>query len=97
MLFDISELVALVETVPLSGLTTEVATEFDVAVKVELATEVDAVAVAASELCEAGGRRYRWSTWLLPLHSKLRVLETVELGVTGKGCFSTKISAAVAG
>ena len=42
VLFDVSEFVALVEAVALSELTTE-----DV-------TEVNAVAVAASELCEAG-------------------------------------------
>ena len=54
MLFDISELVALVEAVALSELTTEDVTEVDATATVELATEVDAVAVAASELCEAG-------------------------------------------
>jgi len=37
VLFDISELVSLVEAVPLSELTTEVATELDVAATVELA------------------------------------------------------------
>ncbi|CAD0130299.1 protein of unknown function [Streptococcus thermophilus] len=48
MLFDVSEFVALVETVALSELTTEDITKVD--------------AVAASELCEAGDRRYLWRT-----------------------------------
>ena len=48
VLFDVSEFVALVETVALSELTTEDITKVD--------------AVAASELCEAGDRRYRWRT-----------------------------------
>ena len=96
VLFDVSEFVALVEAVPLSELTTEVATEFDVAVTVELATEVDAVAVAASELCEAGdvdtAGALAFATSLVAAGA-----ETVELGVTGKAASPPKISAAVAG
>ena len=96
MLFDVSEFVALVEAVPLSELTTEVATEFDVAVTVELATEVDAVAVAASELCEAGDVE---TAGALAFATSLEAAgaETVELGVTGKAASPPKISAAVAG
>ena len=96
MLFDISELVALVEAVALSELTTEVATEFDVTATVELATEVDTVAVAASELCEAGdvdtAGALAFATSLVAAGA-----ETVELGVTGKAASPPKISAAVTG
>ena len=96
MLFDISELVSLVEAVPFSELTTKVATEFDVAATVELASEVDAVAVAASELCEAGdidtAGALAFATSLVAAGAK-----SVELGVTGKAASPPKISAAVAG
>ena len=94
MLFDVSEFVALVEAVALSELTTEVATEFDVAATVELATEVDAV--AASELCEAGDVD---TAGALAFVTSLEAAgaETVELGVTGKAASPPKISAAVAG
>ena len=96
MLFDISELVALVEAVALSELTTEDVTEADVTATVELATEVDTVAVAASELCEAGdvdtAGALAFATSLVAAGA-----ETVELGVTGKAASPPKISAAVAG
>ena len=98
MLFDISELVALVEAVPLSELTTEDVTEVDATATVELATEVDAVAVtvAASELCEAGDID---TAGALAFVTSLEAAgaETVELGVTGKAASPPKISAAVAG
>ena len=96
MLFDISELVALVEAVPLSELTTEDVTEVDATATVELATEVDAVAVAASELCEAGDVD---TAGALAFVTSLEAAgaETVELGVTGKAASPPKISAAVAG
>ena len=98
MLFDISELVALVEAVPLSELTTEDVTEVDATATVELATEVDAVAVAASELCEAGdvdtAGVLAFGTSLVATEAGA---ETVELGVTGKAASPPKISAAVAG
>ena len=108
MLFDISELVALVEAVALSELTTEdvtevdatatveLATEVDATATVELATEVDAVAVAASEFCEAGdvdtAGALAFATSLVAAGA-----ETVELGVTGKDASPPKISAPVAG
>ena len=96
MLFDISELVALVEAVPLSELTTEDVTEVDATATVELATDVDAVEVAASELCEAGDVD---TTGALAFATSLEAAgaETVELGVTGKAASPPKISAAVAG
>ena len=96
MLFDISELVALVEAVPLSELTTEDVIEVDATATVELATEVDAVAVAASELCEAGDVD---TAGALAFVTSLEAAgaETVELGVTGKAASPPKISAAVAG
>lgn len=84
VLFDVSEFVALVEAVALSELTTE-----DV-------TEVNAVAVAASELCEAGdvdtAGALAFATSLVAAGA-----ETVELGVTGKDASPPKISAPVAG
>ena len=96
MLFDISELVALVEAVALSELTTEDVTEVDATATVELATEVDAVAVAASEFCEAGdvdtAGALAFATSLVAAGA-----ETVELGVTGKDASPPKISAPVAG
>ena len=96
MLFDISELVALVEAVALSELTTEVVTEVDATATVELATEVDTVAVVASELCEAGDVD---TAGVLAFGTSLEAAgaETVELGVTGKAASPPKISAAVAG
>ena len=96
MLFDISELVALVEAVALSELTTEDVTEADVTATVELATDVDAVEVTASELCEAGDVD---TTGALAFATSLVAAgaETVELGVTGKAASPPKISAAVAG
>ena len=60
-LFDVSELVALVEAVALSELTTEDVTEVDATATVELATEVDAAVVTASELSGASDV-YRRST-----------------------------------
>ena len=94
MLFDISELVALVEAVSLSELTTEDVTEVDATATVELATEVDAVAVAASELCEAGdvdtAGALAFATSLVAAGA-----ETVDLGVTGKAASPPKISAAI--
>ena len=96
MLFDISELVALVEAVALSELTTEDVTEVDATATVELATDVDEVEVTASELCEAGdvdtARALAFATSL-----EAAGAETVELGVTGKAASPPKISAAVAG
>ena len=81
-LFDVSELVALVEAVALSELTTEDVTEVD--------------AVAASELCEAGdidtAGALGFATSLVATGA-----ETVELGVAGKAASPPKISAAVAG
>ena len=80
-LFDVSELVALVEAVALSELTTEDVTEVD--------------AVAASELCEAGdidtAGALAFATSLVATGA-----ETVDLGVTGKAASPPKISAAVA-
>ena len=61
-LFDVSELVALVEAVTLSELTTEDVTEVDATATVELATEVDAAVVTASELCGASDVDIRRST-----------------------------------
>ena len=82
VLFDVSEFVALVEAVALSELTTE-----DV-------TEVNAVAVAASELCEAGdvdtAGALAFATSLVAAGA-----ETVDLGVTGKAASPPKISAAI--
>ena len=84
VLFDVSEFVALVETVALSELTTE-----DV-------TEVNAVAVAASELCEAGdvdtAGELAFSTLLVAAGA-----ETLDLEVAGKAASPPKISAPVAG
>ena len=81
MLFDVSELVALVEADTLSELTTE-----DV-------TEVDAVGVTASELCGASdvdtAGALGFATSLVATGA-----ETVELGVTGKAASPPKISAA---
>ena len=79
-LFDVSELVALVEAVALSELTTEDVTEVD--------------AVAASELCEAGdvdtAGALAFATSLVAAGA-----ETVDLGVTGKAASPPKISAAI--
>ena len=79
MLFDVSELVALVEADTLSELTTEDVTEVD--------------AVAASELCEAGdvdtAGALAFATSLVAAGAK-----TVDLGVTGKAASPPKISAA---
>ena len=98
MLFDISELVALVEAVALSELTTEDVTEVVVTATVELATEVDTVAVAASELCEAGdvdtAGVLAFGTSLVATEAGA---ETVELGVSVSDASPPKISAAVAG
>ena len=71
-------------------------TEVDATATVELATEVDAVAVAASELCEAGDVD---TAGALAFVTSLEAAgaETVELGVTGKAASPPKISAAVAG
>ncbi len=84
VLFDVSEFVALVEAVALSELTTE-----DV-------TEVNAVAVAASELCEAGdvdtAGELAFATSLVAAGA-----ETLELEVAGKAASPPKISAPVAG
>ena len=94
MLLGASEAVECADAVTLSELTTEVATEFDVAATVELATEVDAV--AASELCEAGDVD---TAGALAFVTSLEAAgaETVEVGVTGKAASPPKISAAVAG
>ena len=79
VLFDVSELVALVEADTLSELTTEDVTEVD--------------AVAASELCEAGdvdtAGALAFATSLVAAGA-----ETVDLGVTGKAASQPKISAA---
>lgn len=75
VLFDVSELVALVEADTLSELTTEDVTEVD--------------AVAASELCEAGdvdtAGALAFATSLVAAGA-----ETVDLGVTGKAASPPK-------
>lgn len=82
MLFDVSEFVALVETVALSELTTEDITKVD--------------AVAASELCEAGdvdtAGELAFATSLVAAGA-----ETLDLEVAGKAASPPKISAPVAG
>ena len=95
-LFEASEDVEFVETVVLSELATVVVAEVDATATVELATEVDAVTVTVSELCEAGDVD---AAGALGFATSLVVVgaETVELGVAGKAASPPKISAAVAG
>ena len=82
VLFDVSELVALVEADTLSELTTEDVTEVD--------------AVAASELYEAGdvdtAGALAFATSLVAAGA-----ETLDLEVAGKAASPPKISAPVAG
>ena len=95
-LLGASEAVECAEAVTLSELAFEVTADVDVTIVVELATDVDAVAVAASELCEAGDVN---TAGALAFATSLEAAgaETVELGVTGKAASPPKISAAVAG
>ena len=90
-LFDVSELVALVEAVTLSELTTEDVTEVDATATVELATEVDAAVVTASELCGASdvdtAGALAFATSLVATGA-----ETVELGAPVKPLLHQNLS-----